>query len=125
MDKKEFRKKWVEALRSGQYKQGRKRLCCDGAYCCLGVACDLYNKLNSENPLPTSVMADGAIKYGDNDSYLPTIVGESLGMLSYTGKYMRPEGSYGYLAKDNDCGSSFLQIADLIESEPEGLFVKD
>ena len=33
---------WVAALRSGKYKQTRKRLKDkDGSMCCLGVACDL------------------------------------------------------------------------------------
>jgi hypothetical protein len=125
MDKKEFRKKWVEALRSGKYKPGRKRLCRDGAYCCLGVACDLYNKLNPENPLPTSVMADGAIRYGYNDVYLPSIVQKSLGMSNFMGQYIDSQGYEGNLAHDNDLGFSFLRIAEIIESEPEGLFVKE
>ena len=38
-------KKWVAALRSGQYKQGtyalRKK---DDTYCCLGVLCDIVKK---------------------------------------------------------------------------------
>lgn len=40
----EFKKKWLEALRSGKYEQGRlflKNL--SGKYCCLGVACDISN----------------------------------------------------------------------------------
>lgn len=35
---KVFKKKWLEALRSGDYKQGDGMLFCDGKYCCLGVA---------------------------------------------------------------------------------------
>ena len=31
--------KWVEALRSGKYRQGRGQLQTAGRYCCLGVAC--------------------------------------------------------------------------------------
>lgn len=39
-----FKKKWLEALRSGKYKQGAKRLKVispehDISYCCLGLAC--------------------------------------------------------------------------------------
>lgn len=45
--KKSDVKKWVKALRSGGYQQGKENLCkedeisgdCD--YCCLGVACDI------------------------------------------------------------------------------------
>jgi len=46
----EVKKKWVNALRSGNYKQGKGRLVSpckneDGRYeyCCLGVLCDLYS----------------------------------------------------------------------------------
>jgi hypothetical protein len=35
---KELKQKWIDALRSGEYQQGKKRLCTeDGRYCCLGV----------------------------------------------------------------------------------------
>jgi len=33
-----LQKKWVEALRSGKYKQYREDLKGDSSYCCLGVA---------------------------------------------------------------------------------------
>ena len=41
--------KWVDALRSGEYKQTRGALRGDDEgnepkFCCLGVACDLYAK---------------------------------------------------------------------------------
>jgi hypothetical protein len=35
----EFKQKWVEALRSGEYEQGSDALYKGGKYCCLGVAC--------------------------------------------------------------------------------------
>ena len=42
------KKQWVEALRSGEYKQGihTLRRQCEGQdqFCCLGVLCDLYTK---------------------------------------------------------------------------------
>lgn len=42
-------KKWVEALRSGKYRQGKGRLrqtdhTNHGRYCCLGVLCDIAEK---------------------------------------------------------------------------------
>ena len=38
---KEFKDKWITALRSGEYKQGTEALYdnFDNTYCCLGVAC--------------------------------------------------------------------------------------
>lgn len=38
----EIKKRWVAALRSGEYEQGKGRLVTeDGKFCCLGVLCDL------------------------------------------------------------------------------------
>lgn len=38
----EMRRKWIIALRSDEYEQGRIRLRnLDNTYCCLGVACDV------------------------------------------------------------------------------------
>ena len=36
------RKKWVAALRSGKFKQGKKQLKANNKFCCLGVACELF-----------------------------------------------------------------------------------
>lgn len=52
--KKRVLTKWLKALRSGKYKQGRGALCQidkKGAesFCCLGVLCDLYNKEQKRN----------------------------------------------------------------------------
>lgn len=41
---KEIKEKWVQALRSGEYKQGKFALCSSNSYCCLGVLCDLHSK---------------------------------------------------------------------------------
>jgi hypothetical protein len=44
----EIKAKWVAALRSEEYKQGKKVLNNGvGNFCCLGVLCDLYAKENS------------------------------------------------------------------------------
>ncbi len=41
--KEDIKDRWVGALRSGEYKQGKGRLkTSDGNFCCLGVLCDLY-----------------------------------------------------------------------------------
>lgn len=39
---KEIKTKWTEALRSGEYEQGRHRLFKGGKFCCLGVLTDVY-----------------------------------------------------------------------------------
>lgn len=40
----QVKKQWIEALRSGAYKQGEGTLRRNDQYCCLGVLCDLYDK---------------------------------------------------------------------------------
>lgn len=46
--KPEIKAKWLEALRSGEYKQGGGALCANASdgmeYCCLGVLTDIYAK---------------------------------------------------------------------------------
>ena len=56
------RRAWLRALRSGDYKQGRDQLRCDGKYCCLGVACDI------------SGIGQWESRYGIGDKYY--VVGE-------------------------------------------------
>jgi hypothetical protein len=93
----EFKKKWVAALRSGKYKQGKGGLRNQhGEFCCLGVACDVMD--------PDAW--DGTVmwrKYGALDTNLDFIVlgnGASIG---------------NKLAQMNDNGKTFAQIADYIE----------
>ena len=49
-----FKAKWTEALRSGKYKQFLEALRSPelDSYCCLGVACDIYDpdKWNTKQP---------------------------------------------------------------------------
>lgn len=55
--KREVKLKWVEALRSGQYQQGKKMLHSlrDDTYCCLGVLSDLAVKEGVVSPSPSSI----------------------------------------------------------------------
>jgi len=39
----EIKAKWLEALRSGRYEQGKNELCFDNQFCCLGVLCDIVD----------------------------------------------------------------------------------
>ncbi len=36
-----YKRPWIEALRSGKYQQGRRTLCWDNMYCCLGVLAEI------------------------------------------------------------------------------------
>lgn len=38
----EVKEKWITALESGEFKQGKEYMCKEGSYCCLGVLSELY-----------------------------------------------------------------------------------
>lgn len=57
--KQELKDKWIAALRSGEYQQGRAQLYDEatGAFCCLGVLCKVADIAISEDGI--SCMVDG------------------------------------------------------------------
>jgi hypothetical protein len=108
----------VEALRSGEYKQGEGYLHRGDRFCCLGVACVLA--LRDGVAMETAEQA-GIVLFGGSDGVAPSAVMAWLGLQNERGAH---EGSVERvtLTSLNDIGYSFAEIADLIESEPEGLF---
>ena len=61
---KEHLRKWVEALRSGDYKQAEGALSRGDSYCCLGVACDIYRKSAKRGKWITDEDGDIVFKIG-------------------------------------------------------------
>jgi len=87
---------WVAALRSGDYQQGRDCLLSDGAFCCLGVLCDVI----------------GLVVIEDYD----TVQGASTNCgYDFLDRYIS-EDRRGVLIDKNDEGVSFSEIADYIEA---------
>lgn len=104
----EFKKKWLEALRSGKFKQGSRRLYdkTSGGYCCLGVALTICG-------LGKDFM-EGRHFVCDDDTFphvKPKDVPNFPEALIYTDSYSL---AYG-LSSMNDNGDSFEEIADYIE----------
>ena len=116
---KEWRRKWVEALRSGEYRQttGTLRGISDGGFCCLGVLCEI-------SKTGEWVQDDGSWRYaGPHHSDHATLskpLQQLVGLRNQTGRISR---SAGLTIMNDDDGKSFAEIADVIEAEPEGLFV--
>ena len=115
----DVKKKWVEALRSGEYKQGQGRLQRDGAFCCLGVLCDLHAKetglkwmTHAEAFSPVwPYSSDGALVYIGRSAELPDEV------VSWAGvEDSNPQvgAKAAYVWNDAE-GKTFTEIADLIE----------
>lgn len=114
-------KKWVAALRDPSTKQIKGVLETSGGQCVLGVPCRLYADEHPE--WPVSVI--GKTRFGllETGSYLPSEVVEWLGLQSSVGSYKDAKGKLFSLVILNDDGMSLPDLADLVESEPEGLFV--
>lgn len=123
------RKKWIKALRSGKYKQGRQALCREDVsgnrYCCLGVLCDVFN---IPFELKTMHMNGADRIYGPKNgskdwaALSSPSIRNLVGLSNESGFFKNRNGTSETLANLNDSGFSFEKIADIIESEPEGLF---
>lgn len=110
-------RKWVEALRSGKYQQGHQALCKNGAFCCLGVACDVMK-------IQASTALCGRTAYGPSGDrwtgVLPRVAIIDMGLRSESGS-----GRDGQvLWAINDSGKTFAEIADLIEADPANWFTE-
>lgn len=118
---KEARAILCTALRSGEHKQGRGFLCSiDGELCCLGLASEMFLKHEPQCKLEVTFL-DGCKSYGGEITDLPDIVCDWLGLATNDGEY-----KYSSLVALNDRDRlTFARIADIIESEPEGLFVEE
>jgi len=102
----EFKKKWVEALRSGKYKQGKGALHRRNCFCCLGVVCMLFDIS------PTQLGEAGYIQNRD-DKYT---VDADVSMIPDLIKGDNIENEIvTFISNSNDSGSTFEEIADWIE----------
>jgi hypothetical protein len=109
-------KLWLKALRSGKYKQTKGVLKDSIGYCCLGVASEL-------------AVQQGIIKkFRHSDTGLMPKVQKWLGLSGDYGEFnksiIKNGDFFDSLAGLNDKGSSFKKIAQIIERQPEGLFVE-
>lgn len=109
--KPEIKRRWVEALRSGEYSQGQNELRPSlDSYCCLGVLCDLYAK-------------DKAIPWMTNKSKVFTMEGLSghlpLAVVDWaSARQLSDLPNVAVVLVDmNDGGKTFSEIADYIEEK--------
>jgi hypothetical protein len=112
---------WTTKLRNGEYSQATGSLqSTSGGFCCLGVLCDIYSK---EMGVEWGKRESGAIEFDGSTTVLPPRVAEWAGL---SGPYIHNpavrigEGEDEHemqLAELNDTGSTFAEIADLIEAQ--------
>jgi hypothetical protein len=102
----EWKEKWVEALRSGNYEQGEgtlKNISDDGyEYCCLGVLCEIHPDVEFRG----TVAAIHKPTKDEYDIFLPSMFRNALNISCDDEKE---------LANLNDGGYSFDTIAGWIE----------
>lgn len=142
--KTEIKTKWVEALRSGDYKQGKGRLVKDAdefnsttSYCCLGVLAELasHEGVVEKREVSCGCVSDtcsiGEVGYeGDHGSadgkhragsfsVLPFPVMEWAGLDLADPMVRLDSDDFGerYLSGLNDSGYDFDEIAHLIEEQ--------
>jgi hypothetical protein len=123
------RQLWVDALRSGRFRQGQGILTRVGvdpdgvtprpSHCCLGVLCQLAVEAGVALPVTVHPNLSGPIKtvsYDGSFHYLPDVVTEWAG-LSQTDPEVNDhvQGGTSSLSSLNDRGESFDAIADAIE----------
>ena len=106
---------WLNALSSGKYKQTSEVLQDSSGFCCLGVACDVYMKETGKGEW---IVEDSRKVFLDSITRLPDEVKNWFGFSTKYGDY-----DDGMLTKLNDDERlSFSEIADIIDSNPKGLF---
>jgi hypothetical protein len=119
--------KWLEALESGEYKQGIGHLHQEGKYCCLGVGASVCG-------VPDEAMG----KKGELDGDLAEVV-EMLGLRGPCGNFDDPyklksgevdeeledalEFIYSLVDPNDELDWDFKQIAQFIRENPELVFV--
>jgi len=109
---KRVKRLWIKALRSRKYRQARGWLRDDGAFCCLGVLCDLYDKQTGTGRWNGHGYT---VTNGDSSStMLPDGVREWAGLDDNLGGDPRL-GRTLSASSLNDKGKSFNFIADRIE----------
>lgn len=112
----EIKKKWLEALRSGKYRQGKNRLCINDSYCCMGVLLEILKDDLGLQKKEKCENSDIIITYNGESQYLPDEVVKAAELPSHN---PRVKFCYDYsLAHLNDVQRlSFNQIADIIEEQ--------
>ncbi len=108
----DIKKQWVNALRSGEYKQTEGQLKDSVGYCCLGVLCDLHAKAGLDKWVGNSYGEGIQETYGST-----ALVRLWSGIDALKTTYVLINGRNNSLANHNDNGATFLEIADAIEEQ--------
>jgi hypothetical protein len=121
---------WLQALRSGDYQQGRSYLRTGDGFCCLGVLCDLAVKAGVTSwDAPRGPRPEEWVRTNAPDSIqgieghiglLPPTVQKWAGLEGTDSPRVFPNGSHGPVALsrlNDELRYDFTRIADLVEAQ--------
>jgi len=109
-------RKWLKALESGKFKQGKEVLrSIDNKFCCLGVACELFKSSEPE-------LVGGSYDYSGEGITAPAFVVEALRLRGNVGDHRDQDQKCEHLAALNDGGKRFKTIAKIIRADPAAYF---
>lgn len=124
------RKLWIDALRSGDYTQGKGALCWQTGegelHCCLGVLCEVFIKAGGA--LTKESTLDGKTRYDNLSGGVPDKVIEWVGFKSskFNDDARHTYDNHLGLADMNDyAGLDFNGIANIIEHPEYFYLVED
>lgn len=122
-------KRWIEALRSGEFKQCKGMLSDRRGFCCLGVACKVFDVPGNEVSRVLDISEEDeeidCVEFEKEVEVAPLTVYTALGLKSHTGKIdptIAPIGDC--LSVANDEGKTFAEIADFCEANPQAVFTE-
>lgn len=116
---------WIDALRSGEFKQAKGCLENKDGNCCMGVGCRILPRLPEPPALAIGHNTiNGRTTFDGEEGEMPDAAQEAYGLRDPCGCW-EMSGVGKALTVVNDNGKSFAQIADKIESVPDGLFLRE
>ena len=134
----EAQERWLTALESGSYEKAHGTLRVDDRFCCLGVACDLYDSSRWKTHRKLLGYQGADVFRGET---LPPDVSEYYGIIGEAGDIhqhaLEPgdvsaiAGRTGMAGRDmtlaamNDGGYTFREIAAIIRKTPDAFFETD
>ncbi len=116
---------WLDALESGEYKKATGALCRfdqktqKSSYCCLGVACEVYNKTVPKKSRLTVEIDGYEASYDGHNADLPDQVQTALKMIDEMGAY---DTSSSLAILNDGANWSHRKIAKFIRKNPRKFF---
>lgn len=117
--KQEYKDRWIEALESGKYRQGKHALQTrDGGFCCLGVLCDIVkDEVGASWQTTQNHDISFALPFIVDQNYLPVAVQNLVGLTSKNPILKLTDGEHSLDVCNDTLDMNFSQIATLIREQ--------